>query len=167
MFGAASLGLTFHCETNPTYLSAAFGTTTDLNGRQRSRSILVNSGQPLDDMFKYVATPPTTRLSLAESTLHWRHMAPTAPDTLWCHPYFTNDPFVITNTPDIYAVGNQPRFSTKMVANSQGGQCRIVLIPSFAETGILVLINLSNLAVELVKCGVQPLVGTSIKKEFL
>lgn len=167
MFGAASSGPTFHCETNPTYLNVAFSATTDLEGRGPSRSILVNSGQPLDDMFKYVATPPTTRLSLAESTLHWRHMAPTAPDTLWCHPYFTDDPFVITNTPDIYAVGNQPRFSTKMVADSQGGQCRIVLIPSFADTGVLVLINLSNLAVELVRCGVRPSVGTPIKQEML
>lgn len=42
--------------------------------------ILAVSGQTLDDMFKYVES--ADRLALAKSTLLWRHMAPTAPDTL-------------------------------------------------------------------------------------
>ena len=30
-----------------------------------------------------------------EETLEWRHMAPTAPETLGCYPFVTEDPFII------------------------------------------------------------------------
>ncbi|THH14322.1 hypothetical protein EW146_g5992 [Bondarzewia mesenterica] len=164
MFGGASTYATFSCETNPTYLRLASGLdTSEAEGRskKRSRTILATSGQPLDDMFKYLPSPPMTRLKLAESTLRWRHMAPTAPDTLWCHPYFTTDPFVLTQTPDIYVIGCQPRFSTRLV--KQGSkQCRIVLVPKFAETGVLVLVGLKMLDVRIVKFSVEGMsVGTS------
>ncbi|KAJ7940876.1 hypothetical protein B0H13DRAFT_2226237 [Mycena leptocephala] len=116
----------FSCETNPTYLRIASGSESETTS-EVTRTLLVNSGQPLNDMFKYVASPPNTPLSL--------HMAPTAPDTLWCHPYFSADPFLISETPDLYIVGGQQRFGTKM----QGAEkCRVVLVPRFADTGILV-----------------------------
>jgi DNA polymerase delta subunit 2 len=73
-------------------------------------------------------------------------MAPTAPDTLWCHPYFTTDPFVLTETPDLYIVGNQPEFRTKLVAED-GKRCRIVLVPGFKQSGTLALVNLRTLDV--------------------
>jgi DNA polymerase delta subunit 2 len=41
---------------------------------------LGTSGQTIDDIYKYIEIED--RLILAERTLHWRHMAPTAPDTL-------------------------------------------------------------------------------------
>ena len=41
---------------------------------------LGSSGQPLCDMSKYVGVED--RMQLLEKTLSWRHMAPTAPDTL-------------------------------------------------------------------------------------
>ncbi|RUS20370.1 DNA polymerase delta small subunit [Endogone sp. FLAS-F59071] len=41
---------------------------------------LGSSGQPVDDIFKYVENDDN--LQLAERTLFWRHMAPSAPDTL-------------------------------------------------------------------------------------
>ncbi|KAF9483771.1 hypothetical protein BDN70DRAFT_262218 [Pholiota conissans] len=163
MFGDAARYPTFSCETNPTYLALA-SDMDDMDGDASSsksrrppvtRNILINSGQPLNDMFKYLPSPPNTRLSILESTLRWRHMAPTAPDTLWCHPYFSEDPFLITETPEIYIVGGQKKFATKLVKEQQETtikdgkplRCRIVMIPSFAETGTLVLINLRTLAV--------------------
>lgn len=114
----------------------------------------------MDDMFRYLPSPPVTRLAIAESTLHWRHIAPTAPDTLWCHPYFTMDPFIIQETPDLYIVGNQPAFRTKMVVEKERGgtdekKCRIVLVPGFRETGTLVLVNLRTLAVKTVSFAVE------------
>ncbi|KAI0362684.1 hypothetical protein OH77DRAFT_1585031 [Trametes cingulata] len=134
-------------------------------GTGPSRTILVNSGQPVDDMFKYVPTPPISRMTLAEATLRWRHMAPTAPDTLWCHPYMKRDPFVLTQTPDVYVVGNQPAFATRLVRDEErdaedeegegGKRCRIVLLPSFRETGTLVLVNLRTLAVRKVQFAVE------------
>lgn len=161
MFGDAARYPTFTCETNPTYLALASDTEADASSKvarpPMKRTILVNSGQPLNDMFKYLPSPPNTRLSLLESTLKWRHMAPTAPDTLWCHPYFAEDPFLIAETPDIYIVGGQKKFATKLVedhrqspkgASKETIRCRIIMVPSFAETGILVLVNLRTLAVK-------------------
>lgn len=124
-------------------------------------------------MFRYLRSPPNTRLAVLEATLRWRHQAPTAPDTLWCHPYFAEDPFIISETPDIYIVGGQRRFGTKLVVDEKpisfgaqekvqvkGGKgqeklraktrCRIVLVPSFAHTGKLVLVNLRTLDVKCV-----------------
>ncbi|EKM55715.1 uncharacterized protein PHACADRAFT_173871 [Phanerochaete carnosa HHB-10118-sp] len=169
MFGAAASYASFSCETNPTYIHVgAFEDTsssnTKSNGRAStskpksgrsstpSRTILAHSGQPLDDMFKYLPSPPATRLSIAEATLRWRHIAPTAPDTLWCHPYFTTDPFILTETPDLYIVGNQPEFGTKMVRATEEseGRCRIVLVPQFKHSGTVVLVNLRTLSVRTV-----------------
>ncbi|KAH9854008.1 DNA polymerase alpha/epsilon subunit B-domain-containing protein [Lenzites betulinus] len=189
MFGGASHHATFSCESNPAYIHlapsdpsapstsrasqpGASGSKNKTNGaspaRQGnpgpSRTVLVHSGQPVDDMFKYVPTPPISRLTLAEATLRWRHMAPTAPDTLWCHPYFARDPFVFTHTPDVYVVGNQPAFATKLVEDDEQDKdkdaetrkrCRIVLLPSFKDSGVLVLVNLRTLAVKKVQFAVE------------
>ncbi|KNE56757.1 hypothetical protein AMAG_02534 [Allomyces macrogynus ATCC 38327] len=71
--------------------------------------IAVTSGQPLDDLFKYV--PGDDRLALARRMLDWRHIAPSAPDTLWCYPYVDDDPFVLPERPRLLVVGNQPEFA--------------------------------------------------------
>ena len=174
MFGAASSYGSFSCETNPAYIRIgayqdppastngnASSSKPKPNGPSKtpSRTILVHSGQPLDDMFCYLPSPPVTRLSIAESTLRWRHLAPTAPDTLWCHPYFTTDPFVLTETPDIYVVGNQPEFRTKLVREGKGKKdekrCRIVLVPAFKQSGTVVLVNLRTLNVRTVTFAVH------------
>lgn len=160
MFGPASSYSSFSCETNPTYLRLAPGmqagdsgvdpTAMSPPGSTPVRTILATAGQPLNDMYKYVPTAPTTRLNLAEATLKWRHIAPTAPDTLWCHPFFAVDPFIISQTPDIYAIGCQPQFATRLVKD---GKCRsrVVLVPSFAQTGVLVLVGLRSLGVRIVR----------------
>ncbi|KAK0228301.1 DNA polymerase alpha/epsilon subunit B-domain-containing protein [Armillaria fumosa] len=141
-----SLG-SLECETNPTYIRIG-------GSKGVARTMLVNSGQPLNDMFKYLACPPSTRLSILASTLSWRHMAPTAPDTLWCHPYFGVDPFIIRETPDLYIVGGQKKFGTKVV-REEGRRCRLVLVPEFARTGTVVLVNVQSLEVKTVKFGVD------------
>jgi DNA polymerase delta subunit 2 len=43
-------------------------------------SFLGTGGQTIDDIFKYL--PSNSRLAMARRTLEWRHIAPTAPDTL-------------------------------------------------------------------------------------
>ena len=175
MFGDVSRFPSFFCETNPTYLNIVSNPSTDASTSTPTRpsitrNLLVNSGQPLNDMLKYLPNPPNTRLSLLESTLRWRHMAPTAPDTLWCHPYLKEDPFIITDTPDIYIVGGQKRFGTKIVSDPQEAgstnvkgqtspRCRVIMVPSFSRTGILVLINLRTLEVKCVKFSVKGMTG--------
>lgn len=159
MFGAVSSISTFSSETNPTYLHIAPDATLSApqqkaKSRASARTLLVHAGQPIDDMYKYVHTPPASRLSLAAATLRWRHLAPTAPDTLWCHPYFTEDPFILNETPDLYIVGNQPKFGTRLV-EEEGTRCRVILVPGFKETGVLVLVNLRTLSVRKVRFAVE------------
>ena len=60
------------------------------------------------------------------------------------------DPFIIKETPDIYAIGCQPRFATRLVKDEKR-RCRVVLVPSFAQTGILVLVGLKSLDVRIVR----------------
>ena len=160
MFGHASSLASFSCETNPTYIRLSSGaqggdgdvdsTAPGFPGTMPIRTILATSGQPLNDMCKYVPTAASSRLNLAEATLKWRHMAPTAPDTLWCHPFFTVDPFIIAETPDIYAIGCQPRFATRLLKDGKR-RSRVILVPSFAQTGILVLVGLKSLDVRIVR----------------
>lgn len=154
MFGSVSSFATFACETNPTYIDVASSTLSSVSPSPRtSRTILVNSGQPTNDMQKYLPSTESTRLGLMESTLTWRHMAPTAPDTLWCYPFPDRDPFILNCTPDLYITGDQPHFGTKVIEEQpdemDGGfkRCRIILAPSFAKTGTLILVELGTLAV--------------------
>ncbi|GJE86843.1 DNA polymerase subunit delta-2 [Phanerochaete sordida] len=173
MFGTAASYASFSCETNPAYIRVgAFedaSTSSKANGKASSskpksssstppRTLLVHSGQPLDDMFRYLPSPPATRLALVEATLRWRHIAPTAPDTLWCHPFFTTDPFVLAAAPDVYVVGNQPAFKTRLVRAARGegpARTRIVLVPPFKTTGTVVLVNLRTLGVRTVSFAVH------------
>lgn len=173
MFGKAAAFESFHCESNPAWLRVRCDeiessipnegrTSSSSNHPPVTRSLLVTSGQPVLDMCKYLPTPPSSLVSITASTLRWRHVAPTAPDTLWCHPYRNRDPFVLRETPDIYLVGGMPQFGTELVASEDesdraGRCCRIVLVPSFSQTGVLVLINLRTLEVQRVDFGVEGL----------
>lgn len=86
-------------------------------------------------------------------------MAPTAPDTLWCHPYFVADPFVIKETPHLYIVGGQPEFGTKLVTDEtrtgKKTKSRVILVPSFAKSGMLVIVNAKTLEVRCVNFAVD------------
>ena len=101
--------------------------------------ILASSGQNLNDIFKY--TDSYERLDLVQSTLDACHIAPTAPDTLWCHPYSSSDPFILNKKPHVYIVGNQPQFETRKVEDSHGNQTRIILVPPFHSSATLVLLD--------------------------
>ncbi|GJJ12480.1 hypothetical protein Clacol_006722 [Clathrus columnatus] len=107
MFGSVRNYANFSCETNPTWLA--------IDGQP----MLITSGQPLDDMYKYIDS--IDRLTLAVKTLEWRHIAPTAPDTLWCYPYVTEDPFILDITPSVYIIGNQPAFATTLAESKLPG----------------------------------------------
>ncbi|KAH8553880.1 DNA polymerase alpha/epsilon subunit B-domain-containing protein [Umbelopsis sp. PMI_123] len=111
-------------------------------------SFLGTSGQTIDDLDRY--TEGCERLQLAEFTMSWRHIAPSAPDTLWCYPFQDRDPFLIEQCPDVYFIGNQPSFDTSELVGSKGQRVRVITIPSFSETGCLVLVNLSSLKCKLV-----------------
>lgn len=131
--------------------------------------MLITSGQPLDDMLKYIDS--IDRLGLAVQTLEWRHIAPTAPDTLWCYPYLTQDPFMLETTPQVYIIGNQPSFATALIQSknfdhtesrkrNEGNilgevKCRVILLPKFCDTPLLVLLHTKSLECKTVEIDVH------------
>ncbi|KAF8321416.1 DNA polymerase alpha/epsilon subunit B-domain-containing protein [Cantharellus anzutake] len=147
---AAKESRVFRTESNPTWLD--FG----------DAGMLATAGQPIDDIFKYVET--TDRLAVARDTLRWRHIAPTCPDTLWCYPFFNDDPFIVTQSPSIYAIGNQPQLETELVLrrdeDGRGEEqseikTRVILVPSFAETGDMVYVNTRTLEVRSISFAIE------------
>lgn len=104
---------------------------------------LGSSGQPLDDMQRYLADED--RLRTLSNSLEYQHLAPTAPDTLGCYPFEAHDPFVVAECPHVYFAGNQPRFETAEVQGSNGQRVRTILVPDFAAEQTCVLVNLDTL----------------------
>lgn len=113
-----------------------------------------NDDKMTDDDSKVVVNPQEE----AEAAVHWlsemiawRHMAPTAPDTLDTYPMLINDPFVMETSPNIFFAGNQPAYAAKKVKHqtqdSDNGNTDTLLIsvPIFATTGIAVLVNINTL----------------------
>lgn len=103
---------------------------------------------------------------IMKCTILWRHLAPTAPDTLRyiltlnrrsrpfvlrCYSFHGNtdgvtDPFIIDEMPHIYFAGNQEKFETKLLVDETKGRiCRLVSVPVFSKTRSIVLVNLRNL----------------------
>lgn len=151
-----------HPTTNPTFFT--------LGGKL----FLGTSGQNIDDIAKYVPSPSSDSPSatiqqsvdLLEQTLRWRIIAPTAPDTLWCYPYQSSEPFVLDDgwCPHVYFVGNQEGFGTRIVEGPEGQRVRLVAVPKFGGEngrGEVVLVDLDeDLAgegegVELLRFGVH------------
>lgn len=78
------------------------------------------------------ASPPLRRYSeledrgeILEKLLCWRHLVPTAPDTLCAYPYQDDDPFILTASPHVLFAGNQPDFATRLVAGPEGQAVRL------------------------------------------
>ena len=121
---------------------------------------LGTAGQNVDDIYKYL--DDVDRLKMASETLLWRHIAPSAPDTLCklrvsimkkrltvaflgCHPFQDRDPFLLDECPHVYFIGNQPQFDTSILEGEDKQKVRIVMVPSFSQTGTIVLVNVSTL----------------------
>lgn len=58
---------------------------------------------------------------------------------------------MIEECPEVFFVGNQDRFETSLIEGVEGQRCRVVLVPKFAETGEVVVVDLETLEVEVVK----------------
>ncbi|KAI7817596.1 DNA polymerase alpha/epsilon subunit B-domain-containing protein [Gamsiella multidivaricata] len=122
---------TFQSVTNP-YWSSVDNVT-----------MLGTSGQTIDDIYKYIKSED--RLEMAKKTLSWGHVAPTTPDTLWCYPFGDKDPFIMEQVPHVYFVGNQDKFATELVIGMEGQRTRVVMLPPFASTGTIAMVNLRTL----------------------
>lgn len=58
-----------------------------------------------------------------EALLRWRHLAPTAPDTLAAIPLSDADPFIVDACPSVFFAGCQPAYATRLVTGA-GCRCR-------------------------------------------
>lgn len=63
------------------------------------------------------------------------------------YPFPDTDPFILRHRPDVYVLGNQPEFETAVVGGS-AAPTRIILLPSFAETGTVAFVCLETLEVK-------------------
>lgn len=61
------------------------------------------------------AEPESGDLTHLERCLRWRHLAPTAPDTLGCYPFNMDDPFLIAESPSVFFAGNRKQFATTLL----------------------------------------------------
>ncbi|KAL4031583.1 hypothetical protein IC575_009868 [Cucumis melo] len=114
---------------------------------------LGTSGQNVDNLEKY--SEAKDKLEFMERTLRWRHLAPTAPNTLGCYPFTDRDPFLIESCPHVYFIGNQDKFDTRLIKGAEGQMVRLIAIPRFCETGIAVMLNLRNLECHTLSFGTE------------
>lgn len=108
---------------------------------------LGSSGQNVDNIRQY--TELDDPITILEKTLTWRHMAPSAPDTLQCYPSPDKDPFIIQQLPHVYFVGNQKRFAMKTRKIGLDTSVKFISVPDFESTLQAVLVNLKDLSCEL------------------
>eukprot|EP00045_Choanoeca_perplexa_P003991 m.34786 g.34786 ORF g.34786 m.34786 type:complete len:494 (+) comp12341_c0_seq1:3-1484(+) len=106
---------------------------------------LGTAGQNVQDVYRY--SDSDSRITILEHILQWGHLFPTAPDTTCVFPYTHEhrDPFIITETPNVFFAGNQPEFATSTFEVPSGDSVRLVCVPEFASTGTVVLVNLKTL----------------------
>ncbi|XP_055542140.1 DNA polymerase delta subunit 2 [Wyeomyia smithii] len=111
-----------------------------------NRFILGTSGQNVLDITRYSKIEDP--LEALKWTLVWSHLAPTAPDTLPCYPYYQQDPFIIDECPHVYFAGNTDVFRTDVWQGSNGRSTRLICVPSFAKTCTVAVVNLRTLECE-------------------
>ncbi|KAL9618346.1 MAG: hypothetical protein Q9160_006928 [Pyrenula sp. 1 TL-2023] len=149
---------TFGAEGKENYEPGWFDSVTNpWEGDVEGWRFMGNSGQPVDDILRYIeiggedGQAAEGRLEVMECMLRWRCGAPTAPDTLWCYPFQDKDQFVIEECPHVFFIGNQPRFDSTVIEGPLGQQVRLIAIPKFKETGEVVLLDTETLEPELVR----------------
>uniref|UniRef100_A0A8C6V6D1 DNA polymerase delta subunit 2 n=1 Tax=Neogobius melanostomus TaxID=47308 RepID=A0A8C6V6D1_9GOBI len=89
-----------------------------------------------------------SHLEILEETLHLRHLAPTAPDTLGCYPFYQKDPFILQECPHVYFSGNAPSFESKIIKGQEGQEVLLVAVPEFSSTQTACMVNLRTLECE-------------------
>lgn len=146
LFPRSSHFQSFRCVTNP-YEARVGGVQLYGDAGQPLRSMLQCTLPNRDDLTVSKELREQERaLNYLQCCLEWRHTAPTAPDLLACFPVSNEDPFVLESCPQVYFSGNQPRFSTRFVAGTNGQQVRLITVPAFSKSATIVLVDLKDLS---------------------
>lgn len=125
-----------------------------LNIELYNKEYLITSGQNIDNIRKYskinenLGYEKYSAVNLAEKTLEWGHLCPSAPDTLRTWPVVKDDPMILTSIPNVYIIGNQKFFEEKFSDYKyiKGKAVRYISIPRFSESFSFVVFNTKNLA---------------------
>lgn len=104
---------------------------------------LGSGGQNIDDIRKYT-TVSKNPVDILEKTLQWAHICPSAPDTLRTYPSMENDPLILREIPNVYFVGNQKAYDTRLTYD-HGDPVRLISIPDFSLTFSFVLLDMNSL----------------------
>jgi DNA polymerase delta subunit 2 len=99
--------------------------------------LLGTSGQNVADLSKYDDTAADAQAGASgapvtgvlERLLRASHLAPTAPDTLECHPFSEIDPFVLNECPHVLFAGCSARGFESRIVEGEKGQVRECLVP--------------------------------------
>nr|CAB3265001.1 DNA polymerase delta subunit 2-like [Phallusia mammillata] len=105
--------------------------------------LLGTSGQNINNMKMFGNISDSAEL--LSLTLNAQHLAPTAPDTLGCFPYYKTDPFIVNKCPHIYFCGNQDKFSSDIETGENNQRVLLLSVPAFVKTSSAVLVNLKTL----------------------
>ncbi|XP_076663881.1 DNA polymerase delta subunit 2 [Andrena cerasifolii] len=130
---------------NSSKLDSFKSTTNPWIGKVEERVIIGTSGQSINDIIKATGETDISPIEWLERTLLWRHVCPTAPDTLLACPYYEKDLFIMKERPDIYFVGNTDKFETKLWKGDAKQTVRLISVPRFNSTYTAVIVDLQNL----------------------
>lgn len=128
-------------------LTAIKGVTNPYSASFDGVVVLGSAGQNVKSI--YELTNHSETVDILDQTLTWRHIVPSAPDSVSSYPFSSRDPFVIEEMPHIYFAGNQKSFNMKL-REKDASKTRIISVPSFKLTQTCILVNLKNLKCEVV-----------------
>ncbi|KAK8791855.1 hypothetical protein WA158_005232 [Blastocystis sp. Blastoise] len=109
--------------------------------------ILLCSGFIIEDLKRQLEGTPST-LTIMKYILQWGILCPTAPNSCETYPFVNKDPFVLSQIPNIFIVGNQQKFETEMYKNKEGASILLISLPSFSSIPTAAFLNLKDLTCE-------------------
>ena len=149
MFPKLASQETINFVTNPHKFEIANGVEfLGTSGRNMHDIQLYSKPAPEDPSEEKKEDTETSYADQLKRLLEQRHLCPTAPDTLRCFPFSTDDPFVIERSPDVMFAGCQPSYSEQLIyqhKKTKESAVKIISVPTFALTRSIVLVDLETL----------------------
>ncbi|XP_023245550.1 DNA polymerase delta small subunit-like [Copidosoma floridanum] len=121
------------------------GVTNPWIGTISDRIVVGTAGLPIQDIQKVCGLSTVEPIEWLQRSVEWRHLCPTAPDTIPCIPFCKSDPFILRECPDIYFAGNMEKYDTRLYQGNEGQKIRLICVPKFANDKTAVLVDLETL----------------------
>uniref|UniRef100_A0A0A9Y5S0 DNA polymerase delta small subunit n=1 Tax=Lygus hesperus TaxID=30085 RepID=A0A0A9Y5S0_LYGHE len=112
-------------------------------------SIVLTDGSNINDICRFSTLTPLRAMAWC---LRFRHLFPTAPDTLPCFPSRNSDPLILTTVPDIFVAANQRDFLYEIYHDTSGKKVLLITLPAFSQSQIAICVQFSTLTVSVLGC---------------